>query len=154
MGDTKNRPQCNSTRRVVINGPRTEYFLSCVSSSVLPKNFKLSKGFALEVVVLTKVQQLASSLEALCYKTVKGTDLFDVRFFKARERVRWRENEGQMESASAYFVQAGVLNVVRSDGLLSFDLHVDVHPYGARHRRLIRTLVWVESREAEPFISG
>ena len=53
-----------------------------------------------------------------------------------------------MESERAYLVQAGVLNVIGCDSLLSFDLHVDVHPYGTRHGRLICTLVWGERRDA------
>ena len=39
-------------------------------------------------------------------------------------------------------MQTGVLDVVRSHLLLPFDLHADLQADGARHRRLVRSLLW------------
>lgn len=47
-------------------------------------------------------------------------------------------------------MQTGVLDVIRRDRLLSFDLHVNVHADGSRHGRFVRALVCVERRDKEP----
>ncbi len=50
-------------------------------------------------------------------------------------------NNNICKSTQTDLMQTGVLDVVRSDRLLSFDLHTYVHPDGSGHSRLISSLV-------------
>lgn len=55
-------------------------------------------------------------------------------------------------SVQTDLMQTGVLDMVRSHRLLSFDLHTYVHPNCSRHSRLVCSLVCHEKVRYVPFV--